>query len=120
MTDVSGNARGMFVCGSMNPWQQNNEHKQRGDKQRGDKQRRSAPARLCLRPRARCVAPLQSAIQGLHSKATKEQKTRIYSRKSEHCKQNIKGSFLLRDDEAGILRAVKVSTPDVGGKKIAL
>lgn len=34
VTDVSGNARGMFVCGSMNPWQQNNEHKQRGDKQR--------------------------------------------------------------------------------------
>lgn len=33
MTDVGGNARGMLVGDRMNPWQQNNEHKQYADKQ---------------------------------------------------------------------------------------
>lgn len=35
MTDVGGNARGMLVGDRMNPWQQNNEHKQYADNSAG-------------------------------------------------------------------------------------
>lgn len=73
MTDVSVSARGMFVCGSTNPWQQKNEHKQHVDKQKC-----SVPIRLCL---WLCgdtshTVPLKTAIKRFHAKKFKQQKTK--------------------------------------------
>lgn len=110
-TDVSGNARGMFVCGSSNPWQQNNEHKQRVDKQQ-----RSVAVRLCLWLCVETCCTLgHQRFKDYIQRNLSSKMTRIYIRMSQQCKQNIKVLLLCREDEASVFK--QLTTPDMVQKK---